>query len=395
MTGLDWKRDGRLLCDVSVYTPEGTQVVGSGRVELSDVRRRFDLALDISKRNGSDVAVWNDALLSIYVAVDHQRKIATTDEFAPVEVYGIQEPPPLKFTVEKLLPRRMTTTFYGDSGQGKSTAANCLATCVATGHPFLGLETIKGPVVLLDWELDMDVTLGRLYRIARGMGLDQPPKGIFYQSLSAVFMSITHDLAGWVSEHNPELIVIDSFGPASGGDSMDHVLATQLMNSLRSIPATKLLVDHQSSPVMGVAYSAKREFGSSWKRHLTRSSLQLEQVAGADGKSSHVLRQQKSNFAPTVADIPFHIRYDGPALYLSEADLAEPEFQGSDNRPAWQRVETFLGEFGKSTNKELAEQLEISPKTVANAVAKLRGLNRIPKHPEKNTKDEPVYELAQ
>jgi hypothetical protein len=58
------------------------------------------------------------------------------------------------------------------------------------------------------------------------------------------------------------------------------VLATDLLNTVRSIDATRILVDHQSNPVKGVDYKEKRAFGSAWKTHLTRSALQLQAVKG-------------------------------------------------------------------------------------------------------------------
>jgi hypothetical protein len=395
VTDVDWSMSGRVYAKAEVFAPGGDELVSAGLLELSDVRRRSELATDIAKRNGNDEGEWGDTLLAIYTALEERHRADTLDIFAPVELAAFEEPPQLKFTVERVAPQGMTTTMYGDSGQGKSTVASWLAMCVATGAPFLGLSTIKGPVLLLDWELTRDLTLGRLYRIARGMGLDRPPPGVFYQSFHTPLKQLIGDIRSWSSTFKPELIIVDSFGPASGGDPLDHVLATDLLSTVRSIDATRILVDHQSNPVRGVDYKEKRAFGSAWKTHLTRSALQLQAVATAPGKLSAILRHQKANFGPRIDDMAFHIHYDEPGIYLEAAAISDPEFQQTGSLPTHQRVETYLHSNGPSTKKAIAINCEVGEKTVGNAISHLRQHGKVPQtaDAQKNQAGELLYEL--
>jgi RecA-family ATPase len=276
---------------------------------------------------------------------------------APVDLSEFDDPPPVVDVWQGLITSGLISTLYGDSGQGKSTLVDGLATCISLGQPFLGHPVMKGPVVILDWELRQDITLHRLYRIARGFGLAKPPP-IMYQSL---FDPLTHyldDILAWCEQVNPVLLMVDSMGPAYGGDPMNPKLAIDLMNALRQLPASPLVVDHQGNPTQGQDYSNKREFGTSWKRHLTRSSLQVEMADNQPRRASVVLRQHKDNFGPKSDPLAFHVRYEGDAIRFEVADVNDMEFHEVKTLSADRKVEKALNETASYLTK--AEIMEIT-----------------------------------
>lgn len=128
------------------------------------------------------------------------------------------------------------------------------------------------------------------------MGMDRPPRGIHYVNLFQPVRNVLANIELWCEVDHSRLINLDSYVGASGSDPMNQGAATQL----RGLPVGRLLIDHQSNPVQGVHYTAKRAFGTSYKTHVACSSLQLEQVSNAPGTASEVLRQVKNNFGPRV-----------------------------------------------------------------------------------------------
>jgi len=78
-----------------------------------------------------------------------------------ISLGDIREPPPREYIVEILIPKCRTTAIYGDGANGKSHFALTLATCVAAGLPFCSMNTFKGPVFYVDFELDED-EIGRI-----------------------------------------------------------------------------------------------------------------------------------------------------------------------------------------------------------------------------------------
>jgi hypothetical protein len=368
---LEWASRGRLFCQVVAIAPDGS-ILGNTRCEMSDARSRSQAASEFAAHNGAVPEVWRDALLAAFETLDLQHRAEKT-AFAPIDLSQYEDPPPLQELWQGLITAGLAATCYGDSGQGKSTIVNGLATAISLGKPFLGRPVKQGIVILLDWELSQDITLHRLYRIARGMGLTKPP-AIMYQSLYDPLTTYLPDIQAWCEREQPVLVVVDSMGPACGGDPLNHERAITLMNALRQIPATSLVVDHQSNPINGQAYGNKREFGTSYKRHLTRSSLQVEMADNKPGKASVVLRQQKTNFGPKSDPLAFHILYEGDAIRFELADVNDAEFLEVETLPADRRIERLLEETTHLlTIKEIMEATGInSEKTVSNALTKIK-----------------------
>ena len=174
---------------------------------------------------------------------------------------------------------------------------------------------------------------------------------------------------------------------------MNQEAAVILLEDLRHLPATRLLVDHQSDPNPGVHYSLKRAFGSSYKTHLVRSSLQIEAVSNVPGRVSVILRHIKNNFGPLLPDIYFDIQFEDDCTRLELATEADIGFRKILTLPAAQRVERFLVENGPLTADKIAKGTAFKKKTVQNAVSKLRKGGKIPHDVPRNSANEPVYEL--
>ena len=183
---------------------------------MSEARSRSQAANEFAAHNGAVPDVWKEALLAVFETLDQQHRAERT-VFAPVDLSQFDDPPPLVDLWQGLITSGLISTCYGDSGQGKSTIVDGLATCVSLGRPFLRRAVKQGTVVILDWELNQGITLHRLYRIARGMGLTTPPP-IMYQSLYDSLTTYLPEILEWCERINPVLLIVDSMGAACGGD---------------------------------------------------------------------------------------------------------------------------------------------------------------------------------
>jgi len=372
-----WSASGRLYGQVKVIADDGMGVLGASQLELSDVGARTRLSQELANHNGSNPVTWADHLLAIYASLDDQRR-SSLEHFGPVSLAEFDEPEPLRWIVDKIVPENMPSQIYGDGAQGKSTLLDYLALCVQMGQPFFEFATIPGQVVILDWELDLDATLRRCFAIARGMGFNSPPP-VHYQSLYAPLATHIPDLIAWCQNVNPVLVLVDSMGPAAGGDPTDHAKAIELMSSLRRTKCASIVADHQSKPSAGQSYIEKRAFGSGFKGFLTRSHLQLEMIANVPGKASSILRHAKNNFGPKIEPLAFHTIYDLGRIRFEIADITEPEFQPNNSLPIPLRIERFLQEAGPSEREEIMKACSIAKEqSFNNAISTLRKQKKLP-----------------
>ena len=106
-----------------------------------------------------------------------------------------------------------------------------------------------------------------------------------------------------------------------------------------------------------------------------------------------VLRHMKNNFGPRLPDIYFNIQFEDRCTRLELATEADIGFRKILTLPAAQRVGRFLAENGPSTADEITKGTDFKKKTVQNAVSKLRQEGKIPREVQRNSANEPVYEL--
>ena len=104
--------------------------------------------------------------------------IMSGDQFP--QQYELTKRPPL---IDNFVRRGEVVLLTAASKMGKSWTLQTAATCLAEGVPFLGLETAKSNVLMLDLELHQADAQDRLWSIALAMGLKHPPKNLYLWNL--------------------------------------------------------------------------------------------------------------------------------------------------------------------------------------------------------------------
>jgi hypothetical protein len=98
----------------------------------------------------------------------------------------------------------------------------------------------------------------------------------------------TRDVFAVALEHCKEngvgVALVDSSGVAMDGDmegAKDVISFTrEIIDQFRAIGTTVIIVDHQGKLQMGENYQSKTQYGSSYKKHLSRSVFQIEAREG-------------------------------------------------------------------------------------------------------------------
>jgi RecA-family ATPase len=261
-------------------------------------------------------------------------------------------------------------------GQGKSYIGLHIACCVATGKQFLGKGVQQGNALYVDFELDEAEQARRAYKVARGLGLEKPPEGLFYfspltqENTVSSLNSIIHALAKVVEEHDITLTVIDSFGAAVSGDPESAKDVTALFRELRRL-GTVLILDHQSKSKTGERYKDKTAFGSVYKQNMSRNIWQLQRNPEPDTTEDEItlaLFHKKSNFGPLRETI--YVKATFTKAFTLEK--TEPDVTFADSLSAKDRVLiAFMGR-SKATAEQVANDTELALKTVKNSITALK-----------------------
>jgi hypothetical protein len=294
---------------------------------------------------------------------------------APIEVCEEDEPAAREFIIAGLIPEDAPTIIYGAGGIAKSFLALGLASAVAAGGEFLGTVVACGRALYIDAELDETEFLRRAYRIARGMGLTRPPAGLYYWRLPGSLGddAVWELMAGYIAQIRPRVIVLDSLSVACfGKDLASAEVMTLVMKRLQTL-GTVVAIDHTRSTEPGANLSEYSPFGSVFKRNLARSVIQVIQADGG----GLLLRQKKSNFDAIAKPVGVRVGFDRDAVKISTVGMGDEALVGiEDHMGAHDRLERVLAQRGPSEPKGLAEELEVSVKTVKNGLTALRKQGR-------------------
>jgi DNA-binding transcriptional ArsR family regulator len=288
------------------------------------------------------------------------------------------EPPPMQWLVRGLIPARFTTNLYAESGHGKSYLVLHLALCLITGKPFAGEPVLTGEVLYLDWELDRDTAEYRWWKVCRGAGYNTAiSKGLAYERMLTPIHEAYDDIRAMVAEQRPVLVVVDSLGKAIGNDPLDPKAVIRTYALLDALDVAVLVIDHQAKPQSGDGdYSAKWEFGSSYKRHLARSSLQLQRTGDKGDTIGLVLRHQKSNFGALHADIHVAVRF----VKAETGELHAVQFEtAGDLRELFgvrSEIVNVLAS-GDFTVKEIAERIGVDDSRVRHELQALKKAGKV------------------
>ncbi len=301
------------------------------------------------------------------------------------ELWKGEEPPPLEFFVTGLIPKGFVSILYGHSGYGKSYIVLHLATCVCTGSDFHGLPTIKGPVLWVDAELDLEETKRRCYEVARGMGLKSPPKDLYYvkPTRSISDGNLLEELDDTIQQKGIVLTIIDSLSlGAIGMDMKDQKDAVQVLRQIGNL-GTILALDHLTKDGAKNNQSDSSIFGSTFKRALARSTLRLTRADGG-GLS---LRQDKSNFSKESDALSIGMEFStSPKKTVSFASISsnDPRMVGIENHllgkdQTLYHLERLYAESNCPVPiKDLVTACDIALKTIRNHITALK--NKVIRH---------------
>jgi len=155
--------------------------------------------------------------------------------------------------IKALLPARSIGLLLGDSGLGKSPLIYQAGICIAAGVPFLGRETMKGRVLIADFENGLADMHELVERITRYLDLPLSPNDdLQFWSLNDCdprYGQPRHTLLDILRDVKPVLAIVDSLASYAPKAEEQNSSATEMLQEFRSLArecgTATLLVHHR------------------------------------------------------------------------------------------------------------------------------------------------------
>lgn len=301
-----------------------------------------------------------------------------SENSGPVSLGSLAKPGAREWLVNGLIPMKYPTTLYGTGGVSKSFLALSLGMAIAAEETeWLGFRITGGPVLYLDFELEVEEQTRRAYEVAVGMGYKSPPDQLFYQSAGGMKMTEAfHSALTWCKESSAKLMIVDSTGLALEGDSESakDVIAffREVVGAFMQAGVCVLLIDHQSKMQSGDNYQKKSAFGSGYKEYLARSAVQVELVNRHEGEIMVRFRQKKTNFGSLVDPFEVKVSFGDDQVSVERVNLDDGDLASEESLGAEERVIRAVRHLENATPVEATELTGLALATVRKQFSLLK-----------------------
>jgi hypothetical protein len=261
----------------------------------------------------------------------------------------------------------MPTVIYGPGGVGKSMIALALANAYHSGVEVSGLSSLSGNALMLDYETSWDETWRRSSAILSGSGLSRD-RMVFYRFCTRPLSQDIQSLKRTIAEKDISLVVIDSVGPAVGGDPELAAPTIQYFNALRAMSS----VDRPVTTI-SVAHVRKNEsesggpFGSVYWTNLPRAVFEIKKGQRQDTNFIEVgMYHKKTNVGKLLSPKGFRITWhDG--IRIESVDPMRSALLASQGKMG-DRAYIAL-EDGPIQLSELADTLAVGEKSLSSTLS--------------------------
>jgi 5S rRNA maturation endonuclease (ribonuclease M5) len=251
-----------------------------------------------------------------------------------VPLWGFDDPSPLPWLVEGIIPEGYVSILAADGGVGKSYIALYMAIQLALGQSVLGLRVRRSRVLIVDVELDEDELKRRTLRVLRGIGVDvddsRLPGQLFYHQPEGAItdVAVASKIEQLIELHDIGFVLLDSLTVAMSADASSQHDVVDIMRRIKGW-GTVLAIDHVSNRMAEGNAAFARPFGSTFKRNMARCVLSLAKVDGG----GRIMRSNKNNFGgdQKVLTYVLHFDEDKDRVIFEAVDMLDERMIGAAN----------------------------------------------------------------
>lgn len=285
------------------------------------------------------------------------------------EMWTNEDVPAPEFLIEPLLYRGLPTIIFGEKAVCKSTLSLAIYACLILpwdDNP-LGLTAPGRSVkaLIADYEVGYDIAHWNAQQLQRGMEL--PPFPLYYRRCSLPLADDVEQLHRHISDIGAEVIIVDSLGPAVGGDLKDPGQALRFTTALRQLKCSALIIGQTSKDKES---KAKSVFGSIFFEYYARNIWELRKVQDEDDDTLDIaLYNTYHNLGRKFRPMGFHLSFNGTGTHIEKGPITAPEL--IERMETQTQIQSALRD-GPLTPKELADECNLKGDAVRQALKRMK-----------------------
>ena len=294
---------------------------------------------------------WDEVLKQVCLGVIQRHR-----EGEPVvQVRDIPKPESIKWRVEPIVTEGVPTLIYGYGGTGKSYLAAYFASLISAGYPAQRFMPEPGPVLYLDYENTEADNARRFDALHVGLAL-LDRSSVHYRRCSQRLATEVQEIQKIVLERGIQMVVVDTAGPACGGDPESAQSSIRFFMALRSLNVTSLILAHKSK-----MSGSTGPFGSVYWMNYPRNVFHVKKSQAEEEEVLHIgLFHEKANDGRLMKPIGFRLEFlsDGAEVQVAREDVGDiPELEESLSLSDRIGVVIKHNKYAPMSIEEIAEEL--------------------------------------
>jgi len=241
-----------------------------------------------------------------------------------------EKPKPI---IRNLLYEKGVTVVAGTDGVGKTWLATQAALSIATGTPFLEWETSQKPVLLIQFELSLELLSSRLHKQKKSFPTVQIDylKVVCFDIEDRLFTSQWEKIKDTITENNlfNGVVIVDNLYTSVSGDISDNSVCMKVLSDIANIRSTTdnsiILVGHHNKGTLKDKQLNKDQIQGG--KQLTNFVSNVLQIG--ESKLSTELRVAKitkiRDEQSELENIPFKLHWDNDSVTFSRGSIIPKE----------------------------------------------------------------------
>lgn len=361
------ERGGALYGELTVRGAVQGQarLLTQGQVNLSSLQIRERLAKRLTGLcSGPE---WDTVVETVYV-----RTVALHRQGQPAESLEPQEhDEPAYFVCNPLIYDRHPTLLYGPGDSGKSFFALYMACLLASGGTSSNLAVAPDGhnVLYLDWELAAPEMRARVRQLRAGH--PELTRAPLYRGMHVPLASCAPEIRREIHELSIGIVVVDSLGLATGGETERASDPIAFFAALRSLGCASILISHVAKS--NDEDKSRTPYGSVYYYNLARSVWEVRLASEpASDERKIALYHRKNNLGRRLPPLGYTMTITDQHAHFEECDPAqEPELaRGLTLR---ERIKRLLADHQSRTVQDIAEAVSAEAESVRKILNRYRG----------------------
>ncbi len=374
--------DGRVTGEIMIVVKDKKKdkiVHSNSQINFAADRTRSGLAKELSTKNPN--FPWGDMIDQVCQLVPEKVREGepVQEMWAGLEDEQISPP---KYLLDPFILENLPNVIFGDPGTLKSTLGLAFAGIMVLNQHENGMNLIPNGrdirTLYLDWEVDYNTLKWQLARLQKGMNL--PPVMISYRHCYLPLAKDVEQIQQHIEKSKANLIIIDSLGPACGGELKDAQPALEFFQALRKLNISSLSLGHTNRDKEA---KAKGIYGSVFFEAQARNIWEVRKVqeAGEDELDLAFFHTKPPPFAQKHKPMGYCFHFEPDKAWIESRDpKSVPEFMERMGNNT--RILNLLKD-GALEPKEIADTLSINPNSVRTSLKRLAGKSLVVKVGEK------------